>query len=70
MQFLGLFSLTAQLLSERNCWSVLTRSVVGLQNRMIEELKAMLCHLELTLLWMKGTFWGIRRKLDFVFMLK
>jgi len=23
---------------------------------MIEELKAMLCHLELTLLWMKGTF--------------
>jgi hypothetical protein len=37
---------------------------------MIEELKAMLCHLELTLLWMKGTFMGFKTKLDFAFVLK
>jgi len=34
---------------------------------MIEELKAMLCHLELTLLWMKGTFLGFKTKAGLCF---
>jgi hypothetical protein len=34
---------------------------------MIEELKAMLCHLELTLLWMKGTFMGFKTKAGLCF---
>lgn len=34
---------------------------------MIEELKATLCHLEVTLLWMKGTFMGFKTKAGLCF---
>lgn len=67
MQFLGLFSLTAQPLSERNCWSALARSAVGFaeQNDRRAESNAVSSGVDIA--WMKGTFMGFKTKAGLCF---